>query len=200
MSMSEHNSTGKSTTPSATACGADGSMCVWSRWRSPCRRAARWISVAAKAATRCGWPSGAGTSRRSTSRRPPSTGPPPTPGNATCWIASSFSATIFRDTFPDGAFDLVSAQFLHSMVELDRPRLLRRGAQAVSAGGTLLIVDHGGPPPWASKLHHHHEFPSADEVVGSLNLDAANGNGSESRPSSVRPPVRTVRSPRGTTT
>ncbi|MGV0797265.1 hypothetical protein ABQF26_09890, partial [Mycolicibacterium elephantis] len=34
----------------------------------------------------------------------------------------------------------------------------------------LLIVDHGGPPPWASKLHHHHEFPSADEVVASLNL------------------------------
>jgi len=28
-----------------------------------------------------------------------------------------------------------------------------------------------GPPPWASKLHHHHEFPSAEEVVGSLDLD-----------------------------
>jgi SAM-dependent methyltransferase len=75
------------------------------------------------------------------------------------------------DTFPEGAFDLVSAQFLHSMAELDRPRLLRKGAEAVSAGGTLLIVDHAGPPPWASKLHQHHEFPSADEVVASLNLD-----------------------------
>jgi SAM-dependent methyltransferase len=76
-------------------------------------------------------------------------------------------------TFPDGAFDLVSAQFLHSMAELDRPRLLRMAAESVSAGGTLLIVDHAGPPPWASKLHHHHEFPSADEVVASLNLDDA---------------------------
>jgi SAM-dependent methyltransferase len=76
------------------------------------------------------------------------------------------------DTFPEGVFDLVSAQFLHSMVELDRPRLLRLGAGAVNVGGTLLIVDHGGPPPWASKLHHHHEFPSADEVVESLDLDA----------------------------
>jgi SAM-dependent methyltransferase len=76
------------------------------------------------------------------------------------------------DTFPVGAFDLVSAQFLHSMVELDRPRLLRLGADAVTPGGTLLIVDHGGPPPWASKLHHHHEFPSAEEVVASLKLDA----------------------------
>jgi SAM-dependent methyltransferase len=74
-------------------------------------------------------------------------------------------------TFVEGVFDLVSAQFLHSMVELDRPRLLRMGAEAVSAGGSLLIVDHAGPPPWASKLDHHHEFPSADEVVASLSLD-----------------------------
>ena len=76
------------------------------------------------------------------------------------------------DTFPEGVFDLVSAQFLHSTVELDRPSLLRLGADAVSEGGTLLIVDHGGPPPWPSKLDHHHEFPSADEVADSLNLDA----------------------------
>lgn len=75
------------------------------------------------------------------------------------------------ETFPSGAFDLVSAQFLHSMVELDRPRVLRLGADAVVDGGVLLIVDHGGPPPWASKLDHHHEFPSADEVVDSLKLD-----------------------------
>ena len=76
------------------------------------------------------------------------------------------------DTFPEGVFDLVSAQFLHSTVELDRPSLLRLGADAVSEGGTLLIVDHGGPPPWASKLDHHHEVPSADKVADSLNLDA----------------------------
>ena len=76
------------------------------------------------------------------------------------------------DTFPEGVFDLVSAQFLHSTVEVDRPSLLRLGADAVSESGTLLIVDHGGPPPWPSKLDHHHEFPSADEVADSLNLDA----------------------------
>lgn len=81
------------------------------------------------------------------------------------------------DTFPDGVFDLVSAQFLHSTVEFDRASLLRRGADAVSEGGTLLIVDHGGAPPWASKLDHHHEFPSADEVVDSLNLDAGEWEG-----------------------
>jgi SAM-dependent methyltransferase len=74
-------------------------------------------------------------------------------------------------TFVEGVFDLVSAQFMHSMVEFDRPRLLRMAAETLSPGGTLLIVDHAGPPPWASKLHHHHEFPSAGEVVASLDLD-----------------------------
>jgi SAM-dependent methyltransferase len=76
------------------------------------------------------------------------------------------------DSFPAGTYDLISAQFLHSMAHLDRPRILRQAADAVAPGGLLLIVDHAGPPPWASKLHHHHEFPSADEVVKSLNLDA----------------------------
>jgi SAM-dependent methyltransferase len=76
------------------------------------------------------------------------------------------------ESFPDGAFDLVSAQFLHSTVALDRTRLLRRAAEAVVAGGTLVVVDHGAAPPWASKLdHHRHEFPTAHEVVSSLNLD-----------------------------
>ncbi len=76
-------------------------------------------------------------------------------------------------TFPDGTYDLVSAHYLHSMAELDRPRLLRMGADAVRPNGLLLIVDHAGPPPWASKLAHHHAFPSAGEVVGSLDLNDA---------------------------
>ncbi|AGB24213.1 methylase involved in ubiquinone/menaquinone biosynthesis [Mycobacterium sp. JS623] len=75
------------------------------------------------------------------------------------------------ESFPDGTFDLISAQFLHSMIPFDRPRLLRRAATAVRPGGVLLIVDHAGPPPWPSKLdHHHHEFPSAEEVIGALEL------------------------------
>jgi hypothetical protein len=57
------------------------------------------------------------------------------------------------------------------MIPFDRPRVLKRAAEAVRPGGSLLIVDHAGPPPWASKLDHHHEFPSAEEVIGSLELD-----------------------------
>jgi SAM-dependent methyltransferase len=75
------------------------------------------------------------------------------------------------DSFPDGTFDLVSAQFLHSTVRLDRTRILKCAAAAVRPNGLLLIVDHAGPPPWASKMAHHHEFPSTEEVVSSLDIN-----------------------------
>jgi len=84
-----------------------------------------------------------------------------------------FAQHDLSDSLPDGPFDLISAQFLHSMIPFDRPRVLKRAAGAVRPGGLFVIVDHAGPPPWASKLAHHHEFPSADEVVGSLELDDA---------------------------
>jgi SAM-dependent methyltransferase len=74
------------------------------------------------------------------------------------------------ESFPDGTFDLISAQFLHSMIPFDRPTALKRAASAVRPGGVLLIVDHAGPPPWASKLDHHHDFPTAEEVIRSLEL------------------------------
>jgi SAM-dependent methyltransferase len=73
-------------------------------------------------------------------------------------------------SFPRGAFDLVSAQFLHSTVPLDRTAIFTAAAGAVRPGGLLLIVDHSGPPPRASKLNHHHEFPSPAEVLTALNL------------------------------
>jgi ubiquinone/menaquinone biosynthesis C-methylase UbiE len=72
--------------------------------------------------------------------------------------------------FPEGSFDLVSACFLHSTVDMDRSAILRRAAAAVAPGGALLIVDHAAAPPWATKLHDH-EFPSAQAVVAGLNLD-----------------------------
>ncbi|MGE5696842.1 MAG: class I SAM-dependent methyltransferase [Candidatus Sericytochromatia bacterium] len=83
-----------------------------------------------------------------------------------------FQRQDLTERFPDGMFDLVSAAFLHSTVPMDRAKLLRRAAGAVAPGGTLLIVDHAAAPPWASKIHHH-EFPSADEVLASLNLEPA---------------------------
>lgn len=77
------------------------------------------------------------------------------------------------DSFPAGTYDLVSAQFLHSTVRLERPQILRNAAQALAPGGVLVIVDHGAVPPWATKVPHDHPFPSADEVIGGLDLPAA---------------------------
>jgi len=75
--------------------------------------------------------------------------------------------------FPDGRFDLVSAQFLHSPVRLDRQAALRRAADAVAVGGLLLIVDHGAAPPWAGEHAHEHRFATVEEVLAGLGLDEA---------------------------
>lgn len=77
------------------------------------------------------------------------------------------------DSFPGGVYDLVSAQFLHSLVRLEREQILRNAAAAVAPGGRLLIVDHGGAPPWADREVHDHHFPAAEEVVAQLELDDA---------------------------
>lgn len=74
-------------------------------------------------------------------------------------------------SFPAGRFDLVSAQFLHSPVPLDREAALRRAADAVAVGGRLLIVDHAAAPPWAGEHVHEHHFATAEEVLAGLDLD-----------------------------
>jgi SAM-dependent methyltransferase len=77
------------------------------------------------------------------------------------------------DSFPEGSFDLASAQFLHSTVRLERPAILRNAARAIAGGGLLIIVDHAAPPPFGKKIPHDHPFPSAEEVLAELDLPAA---------------------------
>lgn len=76
------------------------------------------------------------------------------------------------DSFPDGTFDLASAQFLHSTVRLERPAILRKAARAVAPGGLLVIVDHASAPPCSKKVPHDHPFPGAEEVLAELDLPA----------------------------
>jgi SAM-dependent methyltransferase len=74
-------------------------------------------------------------------------------------------------SFPDGTFDLVSAQFLHSTVDLPREDILRTAAEAVAPGGVLLIEGH---LDWPDAVKHgdHPDvrFPTPDEVIADLGL------------------------------
>ena len=81
-----------------------------------------------------------------------------------------FVQTNLSETFPEGTFDLVSAQFLQSLVHLDRERIFSAATAAIAPGGVLIIVDHGAAPPWAQHIHDH-VFPTAEEVLASLNLE-----------------------------
>ncbi|MFE0689371.1 class I SAM-dependent methyltransferase [Streptomyces xiamenensis] len=75
------------------------------------------------------------------------------------------------ESFPEGTFDLVSAHFLHSTVDLPRERILRRAATAVAPGGTLLIVGHAGwPRGHEPEDHPEVHFPTPAEVIASLEL------------------------------
>lgn len=74
------------------------------------------------------------------------------------------------EEFPQGTFDLVSAQFLQSMVHLDRERIFAAAARAVAPGGVLVIVDHGAAPSWAPEHIRDHVFPAVEETLASISL------------------------------
>ncbi|MCM8553768.1 cyclopropane-fatty-acyl-phospholipid synthase family protein [Streptomyces sp. STCH 565 A] len=73
-------------------------------------------------------------------------------------------------SFPEGSFDLVSAQYLQSPVALDQQRVLRAAARAVASGGTLLLVLHAGWPSWQTEPPFDAVFPTLDGVVAELGL------------------------------
>jgi SAM-dependent methyltransferase len=83
-----------------------------------------------------------------------------------------FAEHDLAQTFPEGSFDLVSAQFFHSPVAQDdeRTKVLRRAAEAVAAGGVLLIAGHAGWPSFVQDRHDVH-FPTMDEVLAGLALE-----------------------------
>lgn len=89
-------------------------------------------------------------------------------GTAISWLARDLA-----DWEPDGRFDLVTASFLQSPVELPRERILTVAGAAVAPGGHLLLVSHAAPPPWATQLHTHAGgFPTPAGEVAAAGLDA----------------------------
>ncbi len=83
-----------------------------------------------------------------------------------------FVAADLADWSAEGAYDLVTASFLHSPVAFDRTAALRKAAGLVRPGGHLLVVSHAAAPPWSERLSdHHHDFLSPAEEVEALALD-----------------------------
>ena len=74
------------------------------------------------------------------------------------------------EALPAGPYDLVSAQFLQSPVELPRADVLRRAAAELAPGGLLLVVGHAAPPPWSQHRPDPALLPSAEQVRDELGL------------------------------
>jgi 2-polyprenyl-3-methyl-5-hydroxy-6-metoxy-1,4-benzoquinol methylase len=73
-------------------------------------------------------------------------------------------------SFPDGSYDLVSAQFLHSTGDFPREEILRTAAAAVAPRGILLIEGHLGFGAWHQHAHADVHFPTPAEVIADLEL------------------------------
>lgn len=71
---------------------------------------------------------------------------------------------------PTGAYDLVSAQFLHSYLDMPRDEILRAAAAAVVPGGVLLVVGHACPPPPDHNPHPDVYLPTPQQVLEALAL------------------------------
>lgn len=77
-------------------------------------------------------------------------------------------------TFPGGGFDLVTAQYFHSPVAMDRAAALARAAAAVDPGGILLVVDHASVAPWSWSCAEPGSLPpTARQTLDGFGLDLA---------------------------
>jgi len=74
------------------------------------------------------------------------------------------------DTFPTGAYNLVTAQYLHAPIDLPRDRILRAAAAAVAPAGTLLLAGHASSPPWAPHPAPHGAFPDPADTARTIGL------------------------------
>lgn len=83
-----------------------------------------------------------------------------------------FVAADLAELDKDANFDLVTATFFHSPVELEREKILNNAAALVAPGGHLLVISHATPPPWAQHVDHMKQSLKApEEELASLGLN-----------------------------
>jgi trans-aconitate methyltransferase len=79
---------------------------------------------------------------------------------------------------PAEPYELVTASVLQSPVALSRTEILRAVADRIAPGGHLLVIAHAAAPPWSRLRHahadgHHVDFPTPEQEVAALALDAS---------------------------
>lgn len=89
-------------------------------------------------------------------------------------LEAEFVAADLATWEPTVRFDLVTASFLQSPVELPREEVLRRAARWVAPGGHVLVTAHAAAPDWALPEHVRDVvFPTPQGDLRALDLDAA---------------------------
>ena len=68
-------------------------------------------------------------------------------------------------------FDLVTASFFQSPVELPREKIIRRALERLTVGGSLVLLSHASAPGWA-KGHGPGDFHRPDTELAMLELSA----------------------------
>jgi len=115
------------------------------------------------------------------------------PDGRAVFISADLAEWVDRPAEVDGSltpFDLVTASFLQSPVDLPRERVLRAAVARVVPGGHAIIVSHGSRPPWSDGDEHGAEFPSPEEELAMLALDESGWEvvEAEARPREVNAP------------
>ncbi|MGW9557783.1 SAM-dependent methyltransferase [Nocardiopsis sp. NPDC055551] len=66
------------------------------------------------------------------------------------------------------AWDLVYANYFHTLADIDRDTILRQVSESVTEGGLLIVIDHGSSAPWSWEQRQDH--PTPEELWRSLDL------------------------------
>ncbi len=83
----------------------------------------------------------------------------------------NFEKCDVSQSLPNGSFDLVSAQYFHTPIDIPREQVLRRAAVSVAMQGVLLIVDHASTAPWSWNQDPDVRFPTPQDTLEKLGLD-----------------------------